>query len=115
MKMKMKMTSRLTLAVTTAAVAGLVLAAPASADPDWYETLHTCGVNYRCSITTNSTAGATHQINFVTSGSWPTAGVRTSSRAVPAGTSRAIASTSGDFRSALSSCFCAAGAGKCPV
>lgn len=114
--MKMKMMRRLSLAVTTAAVAGLVLAAPASAVPDWFEKKLTCGVNYRCSITTNSTADTWHQINNVTTGTWPTAGVRTSSKAVPAGPAEAIAtSENGTFRSGSASCFCAAGAGKCPV
>lgn len=110
----MKMLRRLTMAATVAAVAALALAAPASAAPDWYESLHTCGVNYRCSITTNSTAGATHQINYVTTGSWTTSGLHSSSKAVPAGTSRAIASTPGNFSSKSSSCYCPGGA-SCPV
>ncbi|MEK8229310.1 hypothetical protein NKG05_30545 [Oerskovia sp. M15] len=63
-------------------------------------------------LTTNSTADTWHQINNATTGTWATAGVRTSSKNVPAGPAEAIATSErGDFRTASSSCFCAAGAG----
>lgn len=82
-------------------------AGPADAAEGWAKTLD-CGTNYRCYISTNTTAGATHYYNDVPRASWATSGNHSSSKDVNSDT-MASASTPASFLSHSASCSCKPG------
>ncbi len=77
-----------------------------------YSAGHSCGVNYRCNIWTNSSVNASveHSYNGVVVGYWMSGGSHSSSRNV-SGWTRAEAYTGGTFQGKGSSCTCRSGCG----
>lgn len=98
---------RMTIAAAIAVALGGIGIQPAAAD-GWARTL-SCGSNYTCSITTNTSAGVTHYVNGAFNKSWSTSGSHTSTKHPVGGTVTASAGTSGIFYSHTASCYCPPG------
>ena len=91
------------------AVSGLLLAGvPSQAHAADRSATNACGVNYRCSISTSTSAAVDHSYNGVVHGYWPSGGPHSSSKSVN-GTTTAAASTGGTFYQWGSNCACPSG------
>lgn len=93
------------MTIATAAVVALagIGVQPARASDGWSKGL-SCGVNYTCSITTNTSASVTHYVNGAFNRSWSTGGSHTSSKHPVGGSISMSAGTLGIFDSHTASC-----------
>lgn len=96
--------------VAVALAGSMLFAVPgtAMAAEGWSKNL-SCGTNYRCSMSSNTTGDVTYRIDNVVKVSWSTSGAHSWSGAISAGTRIASMGTSGVFVSHAASCYCPSG------
>ena len=93
------------------AIASTLIATPAAHADGWARTL-TCGMNYKCAMSSTTSAGVTYFLNGLQKANWATGGPHSWSGSVGAGTHTASMGSSGSFSAHNATCYCPSG-GHC--